>query len=57
MVTSTEIASFPNLKTNVSAYITNLNRHAAYKDFRLKRAFLRKKISAASKISPPTLSK
>lgn len=42
MRTRKEVMSFPTLEHNVRAYVTNLNRHAAYKSFRTKRASLRK---------------
>ncbi len=43
MRTKKDVAQFASLAANVSAYITNLNRHAAYKGFREIRAGLRAK--------------
>ena len=37
-----KILKFPLLRASVKAYITNLNTHRGYKNFRLKRAELRK---------------
>ena len=37
-----KIAKFPLLRASVKAYITNLNTHNGYKDFRKKRSQLRK---------------
>jgi uncharacterized FlgJ-related protein len=42
------IAAFPSLQESVSAYMLNLNTHAAYADLRAKRAELRK---SGSKLS------
>lgn len=41
MQTKTKVARFDSLQANVAAYIKNLNRHAAYKEFRSKRAKMR----------------
>ena len=41
MRTKKDVARFESLQANVLAYITNLNRHAAYKSFRQIRANLR----------------
>jgi len=41
MATKTKVAKFESLLANVTAYILNLNRHAAYKPFRDIRAQLR----------------
>lgn len=41
MSTKTKVARFESLHANVKAYIINLNRHAAYKDFRRLRAEMR----------------
>ena len=37
-----KILKFPLLRASVKAYITNLNTHRSYKDFRKKRSELRK---------------
>ena len=41
MRTKTKVERFESLHANVKAYIINLNRHAAYKPFRLARAKMR----------------
>ncbi len=41
MATKTKVAKFESLLANVTAYILNLNRHAAYKSFREIRAKMR----------------
>lgn len=43
MRTKKDVAKFATLQENVKAYITNLNRHAAYAGFRKERAKLRDK--------------
>lgn len=43
MSTKTKVARFDSLHANVKAYIVNLNRHAAYKEFRQLRAEMRAK--------------
>ena len=40
---SHKILKFPILRASVKAYITNLNTHKSYKDFRDKRSEIRKK--------------
>ncbi len=41
MRTKTKVEKFESLHANVKAYVINLNRHAAYKSFRLARAKMR----------------
>ncbi len=43
MATKTKVKSFDSLDHAVLAYVTNLNRHAAYKNFRIHRAEQRKR--------------
>lgn len=43
MQTKTKVARFESLLANVEAYVKNLNRHSAYKEFRKLRASMRAK--------------
>ena len=49
-----KILKFPILRASVKAYITNLNTHNGYKDFRNKRSKLRKSNRALIRTRPHT---
>lgn len=54
MATKTQVQKFASLQHSVEAYVTNLNRHAAYSGFRMARAAQRKNnaIPCGHKLAP-----